>query len=236
MKFMLQTSSKTIIKASYKNCPISDRQLFKQSSCLLPISVGQLVHEGEKLQATLSLINRTFQSCTLLVDDTIQRHTMKITNDNMTDAELYIKSYEAGTAWLDRNKNIYTQLEIPYQILRWDYWYNHPRFKQQLELVNNLYNTNVEYKNNIHDTIEEYLTRNNHNSNKHELPFAICLDYLKEECAIMTLWIEGQYQFEVYPTGRNKAMMATYKHLIAPLHHNLLKSVSLRFKKYFQEN
>jgi hypothetical protein len=48
----------------------------------------------------------------------------------------------------------------------------------------------------------------------------------------MCLWIEKSYDFEVYPSGRNKAMAATYEHLIKNKHPNILRPVALRFKKY----
>ena len=37
----------------------------KFNSCILTISVGQNVHEGEKIKATLNLINKNFKKCTI---------------------------------------------------------------------------------------------------------------------------------------------------------------------------
>ena len=50
----------------------------KFNSCMLTVSVGQLVHEGQKFQATLDLINRNFSQCTIGVCDTLQRHSLAI--------------------------------------------------------------------------------------------------------------------------------------------------------------
>ena len=47
----------------------------KQSACILPISVGQQYHEGDKFAATIELINVTFGECTIVIADTLGRHT-----------------------------------------------------------------------------------------------------------------------------------------------------------------
>jgi len=222
-----------MIKASYKDCPISDRKLFNQSSCIMPISVPQLVHEGDKLKATMDLVNRTFKKCTILVDDTVQRHTLKITLPEYDEPSLYEMATNEGDLWIERNQSILNQLTIPCDIIRWERWLLHPKFNIQLDYISNLYNTHLEYKQSIDDTIVEYLTRTQKNGKvfDYDEATAICLEYLKEECASMLLWVEGGYDFEIYPTGRNKAMSATYKYLIEPKYPSLLKSVSLRFKK-----
>ena len=62
--------------------------------------------------------------------------------------------------------------------------------------------------------------------------FDNCLQYLKEECSVMCLWAMEKYDFEVYPSGRNRSMEATHKRLIKPANPNLLKIVGIRFKKH----
>jgi hypothetical protein len=47
----------------------------------------------------------------------------------------------------------------------------------------------------------------------------------------MTLWVNNEYHFELYSSGRNTAMEATYDYLIKPKFPHLLRPLSLRFKK-----
>src|ERR1700722_18928644 len=105
------------VKASFRGCPISDRKLFPHSTCIMPISIGQRIHEGEKLSAAIKLINSNFKACCLLVDDSIQRYTMKITHD--TDINyLHQIALKEGSAWLERNLNTLNLLTIPHDIKR----------------------------------------------------------------------------------------------------------------------
>lgn len=223
-----------ITKASFRDCPISDRKTFHNSKCLMPISIGQKVHEGDKFLSTIKLINASFKSCVILIDDSVQRHTIKITDCSDEDT-LYNKAIYEGNLWLERNQKIYTQLTIPYYIIRWDKFLRHPEFRNKYAIIDNLYNYNENYKKAIDNNIEIFLSRylkRLENDIDYQYAFSCCLDYLKEECTGLCLWIEEECEFEVYPSGRNESMFATYELLIKPSHPNLLKSVALRFKKY----
>jgi hypothetical protein len=218
-------------KVSFKQCSASKKAKFATSKCIMPISVGIKVHEGTKFSGTMRLINSSFQSCALLIDDSIQKYTMKIETPHLSLDELHIKAVEMGDAWLERNKRFYESLTIPYNIIRWDDWRNHKNFKEFYDRIEMLYNTDDSYKLAIHNNINNfidgrYLTRSDFNK---EHAFDCCLQYLKEECSVMCLWALEQFDFEVYPSGRNEAMTATYEKIIKSSYPGLLKNVCLYF-------
>lgn len=232
---MMSSIDTRIIKASFRGNPPEERRMFSQSCCLMPISVGQSIHEGKKFEAVIKLINNSFKQCTILVDDSVQRHTLAILK-NLDAEHLHNFANEEGDQWLARNKSYFAQLTIPYDIMRWDYWLQHMKFPQSLQRVKDKYAQNATYKAAIHANIDEFLSRylkdidstnfDDQRANK------LCLDYLLEECAVMCLWPENKYDFEVYPSGRNQAMAATYEQLIHPVTPSYLRPVALRFKKY----
>jgi hypothetical protein len=227
---------KIITKASFRGCAISDRQNFHHSNCIMPISVGQKVHEGEKFIATVHLINRYFQSCTLLIDDSIQRFTLAINEPNASMENLYKSALKTGDEWLERSKPLYELITIPYKNMRWDDYHTRPEFSTFYKSVVFLYNTDESYRNAIHENADDFVKRysdrmENVNIDKQHAANC-CVRYLQEECSVMCLWALDGYNFEVYPSGRNKAMIATYEKIIKPSFPNVLTSVSLRFKKY----
>ncbi len=229
-----------IVKASFRDCAVSDRKFFHQSKCIMPISVGQPIHEGKKFLATIKLINASFKSCTVLIDDSVQRHTMKISRTK-SDEILYSLAIKEGDNWLARNEEALKTLTIPHHIMRWDDWLINSNFKQSYAKVKNEYSSNENFRAAIHANIEEFLSRYFArlpvpSKEQSARAFSLCLYYLLEECAVMCLWVQGEYQFEIYPSGRNKAMAATYEYLIQPHYPNFLKSVALRFKKYPNNN
>lgn len=224
-----------IIKASFRENPPEERKLFSNSTCLMPISVGQSVHEGAKFSAIINLVNNSFKHCTILIDDSVQRHTKGILKSAAV-ADLHELAVEEGTAWLQRCEPIYKRFTIPFDLMRWDDWYNSPKYPKSHRRVEDEYDSNKNYRHAIHDNINEFLTRYLSRFSKtevdYERAFRLCKDYLIEECAVMCLWVEKAYDFELYPSGRNKAMAATYEYLIKPHYPHYLRPVALRFKKY----
>lgn len=229
-------NNQSVIKASFKDCPIEDRKRFYKSHCFMPISIGQKVHEGEKFIAAMRLVERTFARCTILLDDSVQKYTLKISSEKNLTA-LHQEAVEAGTDWLRRQKKIVLDaLSIPYTLMRWDDWVLLPEYVEQHKKIAAFYNENLIYRNAIDNTIKDFLDRYVAHKTDSYFDYSkahdLCFTYLLEECAVMTLWPKGGYDFELYPSGRNKAMSATYDFFIKDQYQNLLKSVSLRFKKY----
>lgn len=109
------------IKAVYRYIDEENKEKFRHSRCLLTISVGQEVHEGEKFESTIQLVSNTFESCIMLVDDTLQRHTMAL-NVAKSPEELFAHSLSEGDEWMIRNKKYYSKLKNLQKIMRWNDW------------------------------------------------------------------------------------------------------------------
>ena len=220
-------------KAVFK-CREDFKEKFKNSHCLLTISVGQEVHEGEKFIQTIKLVNNAFKECTICIDDVIQRHSMSLVSDKTVE-ELFDKALEQGDLWLVKNKHCYDRLTIPYKIFRWNDLLIHPKYNERYLAIQKLYQTDVAYRNSINDTIKEFLqryTRRLESTIKFSYDSAIntCKDYLFEECAALCILAYSHYNFEVYPNKRNMAMDATHKKLILPYNSDVLYHVGIKFK------
>lgn len=229
----IEGQDNTGYKVSFKDCLIDDRKNFNYSSCILPISVGQPVHNGIKFQNTLEYIIECFSSCCILVDDTIQKYTLAIINE-LSPQECYKEAKHNGDKWLMDNaglfiKKFYSKLKI----IRWNYWLGHHNFYYKYEDVISLYKNDSYYREAFAHTSKEFISRlkKSHTISDENRAFDLCIEYLKEECAVMCLWADSGFEFEVYPYGRNAAMEATYNKIIKNQYPSMLKSVSLRFKK-----
>lgn len=211
-----------------------DKATLKQCKCLLTISVGQEVHEGDKFAATIDLVNAWFGSAILLIDDSLQRHSMAL--DKLQDADyFYAFSLLQGDLWLERNKPQYQRLTILQDILRWDQWLHHPHYAEQQQKIKACLAQQPDYQASFNHTIEEFLRRYDT-----RLPGsgyvdkqrakALCLDYLIEECSALCLWPELGCHFEVYPSPRNLAMEQTHQRFVLPDYPDLLHPLAIKFK------
>ena len=228
----LNSENLSRIKPVFK-CPEEHKNIFKQSRCLLTISVGQEVHEGEKFSATIELVNDAFQECVILVDDTLQRHSMKF-ESHLTIEELYQVALEQGDLWMARSEPVYSKMTIPYKVLRWNKWLHHKNYNSVNSILRNIYEIDSQYRSQIDASVIQFLDRYFSRANKAVVTkddaFQLCLDYLLEECTALCLWVEEGCQFEVYPSKRNSAMTETHERFVLPNYPDLLYPVAIKFK------
>lgn len=201
------------------------RQEFKNTGCLLIISVGQLYHEGEKFKAAIKLVNKSFAFCDILVSDTLQKYTIYLDNKDKNEDELYILAKKAGDDWIERNMQYISTLTIPYHISRWDEWLVKDKYNFYHEKVRELYNSNITYKNLVDEVAYDFLSRRNYLNDKDEQSaFDSSLKYLLEESAVTCLF-EGLYKFCVYPSDLH--MISTCNKLI---HGNNAQSKMINYR------
>ena len=221
------------IKPVFKYKNDFDKETFKNSRCLLTISVGQEVHEGDKFAATIDLVNTSFSSAILLIDDSLQRHSIALDKNQNADA-FYDTSMAEGDLWLKRNKKYYQNLTILQDIIRWDKWLKHPHYPEQQQKIKSLMAEQPYYQASFDNTIDEFLRRyyprllEKRNFNMQRAK-TLCLDYLIEECTALCLWPELNCNFEIYPAKRNLAMEETHKRLVLPFY-DLLYPIAIKFK------
>ena len=222
-----ELSKKAILK-----CPDDYKLEFPNSKCSVTISVGQEPHERDKFKSTLAVVNDSFNHCTIMVCDSLQRHTLKI-GMQTTDDEIHKHANQLGESWIGRNINAIKKLDIEYNIIRWDYWLSHPEYKKSRKIIDDLALHNQGFVNVIEETAMEFLKRNLHkitNIESEQNVLRYSREYLKEECAVMLLWMKDNYQFEIYPSKRNTAMDFVYKHVISKINPNLVRAVAIKFK------
>jgi hypothetical protein len=227
------------LKASFM-CSKSYRQQVEEPTVQLTVSVGQPIHEGERLSATLALVNTAFSHCTIMIDDTIQWRTYAIGNPDADEAALLQAAIQAGDDYLARNTPLFAHyLTIPYRIVRWQEWHGTLEWQSAISSMQETYASNTILQQAIDTNVTTFLSR----YEKKGLPQhynrqwaeSLCTAYLIEECAIMKeFWPELGCHFELYPSGRNEAMQAIHQLFIAPK--LLLLPISLRFHRKQNKN
>lgn len=221
-------NTKIYLKASQQ-----EKANFSESTCSVTISVGQKTQENEKLAATIKVINKSFKECTLMVCDSLQRHTLAI--NNPTDMqELYDQTIKIGDQWMQSNKQFFSIFTIPYSIIRWDTWLAHNDYQEKRQIINNFFNTIPSFRKAFQNTANTFLARYQSRIGQVALgrnkAQEYCLEYLKEECAVMLLWADKGYNYEIYPSKRIEAMEATHQYLIKPSMPDVLKPIWLELK------
>ncbi|MFW0788524.1 tRNA-dependent cyclodipeptide synthase [Gordonia sp. CPCC 205333] len=179
---------------------------YTDRSTILLVSVGADYHEGEKLGATIDLLNRSgFARVTVAVADTLQRH-----NVDATPARAYQQTRRRGDQWLARNQPLLDLLTADVDVLRWDDALSDPNYPRALDEIRTVYRTNREYAGAIESTIDRFVARRGENLPDVDRIRNGCRTYLLEEVPIIQpLWARQGYDFVVYPQQISNAMQAT---------------------------
>lgn len=222
------------IRPFFKGVTKDCQDRFKSAKCLLTISVGQASHEGELFSATMDLVNESFGACVLLVDDSLQRHTMALEGSNEADF-FYEVALKEGVLWLERNKKYYEKLTIPTTIMHWDRWLKHPNFSAQQDKVKKLIQSDPTYKAAFDESINNFLKKYCERLAKQdnfdiERARRLSLDFVVEECTALGLWPELGCHFEAYPNKHNRAIEDTRHRFVLAYYPDLLQAVTIGFK------
>jgi tRNA-dependent cyclodipeptide synthase len=193
---------------------------------VLPISVGQLYHEGEKFAATLQGVQNKFGSCDIIVADTLQRYNL-LTEYSAQDANTL--ALQRGQEWLQRNEISLKEFSIPHKIIRWDTCLKDPEFANWLEKIKEYYQHDKAYRNTIEEDINTFMQRSiNHES----IPMRRnSLNYFLEETAvILSYFIRQKYTYIIYPRPMPKSITMAIEHFTLQQYPDLLTSIDFRFR------
>lgn len=146
------------------------------------ISVGQAYHEGLAFSKTADWASRNFTKVIVCVNDTLQRF-------NGPGAK------EAGSAWIERNKNIISTLP-DVEIIRWDQWLDHPDFADKHAEVKNLYKKDPAFREAVDLEAMTFAVRQKSNNMGASIERSQL--YLLEECAVFQIMFRTPAA-DIYP-------------------------------------
>ncbi len=206
--------------------------------CVMPISIGQYYVEGNRLQAMVDLVSSTFSSCDIIVIDLLQRHTLRLQR-TFDDSACWGQAVSNGQQWLLRNESALQSFRIPFRIRYWQEWLYDIAYIKHRQLVEHLFQSEPvirsAFSQSADDFTKRYIARFPQLSVDYQRVFDICLQYVKEECSIMPLWVKEGYQFEVYPGKRIPGMRAVYELLVKPRHPELLRWLQVNMRSVTKE-
>jgi len=228
------------VKAVFRGVTPEQKEKFKDSTCLLTISVGQEYHEGEKLEAILTLINTSFKSFSILLGDTLQRYTIAL-NDHHAPEYFHSTTLMQGEEWLKRNEPSFKKLTGFQNVIRWDAWLKDPLFIEKETLVKKKLALDKSYQEKFEVVVTNYLKKyicrlSEPEKFDYNRAYQLCFKYILEECIALCLWCNTDCDYEIYPSQRNLAMDETHKRFVVPEYGNRLYSVALKFKHKEKHN
>jgi hypothetical protein len=149
---------------------------YKDRICLFGISIGNTKQAGEKLEATIKLINENFDECLIGLSDTMQIPNHMAKGLSYEGARgLCIKQ---RNEWLSENSHILKKLTIPYKIQFWDETMSLPcKYGGLKNYLKEMYETDTSFKGVIDQDVNKFVSRNSLYKGKEHF----CREFLFEE-------------------------------------------------------
>lgn len=172
----------------------------------LGISVGAHYHEGAKFAATMRWVEQHFQSCAILVCDSLHRYNepQYYAGDLETALATSIKN---GTDWLERNSIAITSASIPCAVTRWEDWRLHPDFHATYEQIARVHADDAGLRDSVDESVQRYLRH--HPAANEDISGQRAEGsrfYILEELAGLTLFARQNGTWEAYAGSKIAAL------------------------------
>jgi hypothetical protein len=218
---VVKQSAKQTARASVSlRAPEGEKSEFIGASGLFSISMGidKILMQGMCLSDVIDIIDNTFGCCDIVVSDALQRFNFMSLYPGLSEDEALEMAIEIGDNWLKKSSQILANLTIPHKIFRWSDWLNSCNYQEKYNYVFKLFEDNEDFKSSVKVSTQKYLERKlKYNSYQYEsvLSFQYQLEnaykFVLEESAIMLLWCDAGYDFELHPSQRSPALVHLHR-------------------------
>ncbi len=208
--------------------------LDENDGCMMAISLASSNMQGAKLEACIQWISENFNTCELVVADSIYRLTLQA-REGVSPGESRSKAPRIGRDFKKEYEPLMAQYRDSCQ-LRWlpmSEVEKQPEFEDYLDRFRRLYEKDVEFQTRVHEFSDIYLERivESDGSNVEEKK-RCAVEYLIEEAAVFSCLCENGLNVFVYP-GSMKIFedIAEGKLLLTPRAIRKMIFLSLRLNK-----
>lgn len=161
----------------------------------LPISVGQLYHEGDKLEATADWARNNFEKRTIILGDAPQRYNLMFKH-GYSEERAQETAVKAGSEWIERNQPYLNGIRIT----RWDEWKESSSYPAVRKQIQELYATNTDFHNALREAATDlWLRRYAKEPYDKNLFFSLSEEYLIEETSVFAVAYDTLGGISAYP-------------------------------------
>lgn len=168
----------------------------------ISVSLHNPNHNGDKFKYIIEWVNEQpfFTRCQVDLSDTLYRHNYMMTNKALNEMQAYLKARRNGSEWIEKHKVYLDKLNIPYEIIRWDKWLDHPEFNDLVLVFKDYYRTDFNFKEAVDAQVYSFFARKD--ISKEEVPSRALqhsADFLLEELACHTIMYNETPAVKIYP-------------------------------------
>ncbi|MCF6778002.1 tRNA-dependent cyclodipeptide synthase [Thiotrichales bacterium 19X7-9] len=197
------------MRVSLKNEFDYENKSFNGKTLALGISVGKSYCEGEKLSAMIKRINRdAFGKVIILLGDTLQRHNYH----NVKNDDAYKLSLLNGNKWIKENNFRLKDLNMEYDILRWDDAIMHVKYAEYRNKLKYIFDSNNEADMLLQQTCYSFMQRNIRTKSENVISYDKVRKYILEELPVLFFTLRyDDVDYMGYPNIANELFYYIHK-------------------------
>lgn len=164
------------------------------------VSMGSRLHTGLHLESIVYWANEHgFEQGLIDVSDTLNRYNHMLSGMSESDAQKVAR--EEGRDWYNANRPILENLRMPYEVVFWDYWLNHPDFAQYNEAFHAAFHADPAFRTAVTKDIQHhYMRKYGHNLHERsQSDIELSKQFYLEELAVLSIQFESYPCAEIYP-------------------------------------
>ncbi|NET59116.1 MAG: tRNA-dependent cyclodipeptide synthase [Symploca sp. SIO2E6] len=214
--------------------------LSEYQNCVFGISLGSKNFvERERIEACIKWISKNFQTCLVLVCDSIYRLTIEV-RQGMQEEEAWLEAMRSGEEFIKENYALFEQYSesCRFKFMMASEIAKQSDFKIYYEELQSLYQKNESFQRIVNSFAQKYLNRGEQletepvDELRQHLGITLAITYLLEESALIAYLVNEGWLVSVYPGS-----IKTFEEISEGLHPEVpepLKQmiwVSLRLRK-----
>jgi hypothetical protein len=162
----------------------------------LGISLGNPNATGQALQAIIRFINESqFTRCFIDLSDTLHRHNF-MHRFGLNEKQALLRARNEGDKWLEQNFKTLEQLNIDWELYRWEHWLGIEQVHTYHERFKELFARNALFQSAVLRDIYSFTARNG-------TPLSA---YLLEEIAVLSYYFKNYPCAKLYPGKEQDCM------------------------------
>lgn len=245
-KFLLDLTTNASGKVSYYKASVSKvfpsylrNSLADYQSCILLVSLGSKNFiESKRLQATIEWISKNFQSCTVIIGDSLYRLTLEVRHQTTRETALH-EALQAGQEFINQTQSYFDPYaqKCNFECKRTSELQKISQFSVYYQHLQKLYQKDPHFQDMVTRFVHAYLHRGKtidiEPSNQPAIREApLVTTYFLEESAILACLVEEENSVFIYPGA-----IKTFEEISEGLHPEVPEPlqrmiwVSLRLKK-----
>ena len=188
------------------------KKIAANDTATIAISLHNPNHNGDKFKYIIDWVNaqENFRHCQVDLSDSLYRHNYMMGDESLNEMQAYIRARKNGAEWLDKHTSFLEQLTMPYEVIRWDKWLDHPEFYDTATAYYAYYNSDPVFKEAVDSQVYTFFERKN--MSREDVParsLKHSADFLLEELTCHTIMYRETPAVKIYPGS----LPACYKYV-----------------------